>query len=117
MTTEQLSYFPGMQATIFLETLDGYGQRTDDGYDGYTVPVVTRIIFPGCTLAAGYPQPMTQLDVGLYTFQFTLPTGGVSIGSYLVDVAYMNYLGYVNTQTYQIIVTAPFGLYSIGTVS
>lgn len=114
MTTEQLSYFPGMQATIFLETLDGYGQRTNDGYDGYTTPVVTRIILPNGNLADNYPQPMNQLDVGLYNFQFTLPTGGSSIGSYLVDVAYVNYLGYINTQTYQIIVTAPFGVYSVG---
>jgi hypothetical protein len=114
MTTEQLSYFPGMVATIFLETLDGYGQRTNDGYDGYTTPVVTRIILPSGTLAVGYPQPMVQLDTGLYNFQFTLPTGAISIGSYLVDVAYINYLGYVNYQTYQIIVTAPFGTYSVG---
>jgi hypothetical protein len=28
----------------------------------------------------------------------------------------MNYAGYVNYQTYQIIVTAPFGNYSIGSV-
>lgn len=116
MTTEILSYFPGMLATIFLETLDGYGQRTGDGYDGYSVPLVTRVILPSYTLATGYPQLMTQLDVGLYTFQFTLPTGAISIGSYLVDVAYINYVGYVNYQTYQIIVTAPFGNYSIGSV-
>lgn len=116
MTTEILSYFPGMQATIFLETLDQYGQRTNDGYDGYSTPVVTRILLPGFTLATGYPQPMTQLDVGLYTFQFTLPIGAISIGSYLVDVAYMDTAGYVNYQTYQIIVTAPFGNYTIGSV-
>jgi hypothetical protein len=111
--TEILQYFPGMQATIFLETLDANGQRTDDGYGSYTVPVVNRIILPGCTLAAGYPQPMTQLDVGLYTFQFILPIGAVSIGSYLVDVVYTNYVGYVNYQTYQIIVTAPFGNFGV----
>lgn len=114
--TEILSYFPGMQVTIFLETLDANGQRQSDGYDGYSVPVVTRIILPGLTLAAGYPQAMTQLDIGLYTFQFTLPIGAVAIGSYLVDVAYLNYAGYVNYQTYQIVVTAPFGNYGITVV-
>lgn len=111
--TEILSYFPGQQVTIFLETLDVNGQRTDDGYNGSAVPVVLRVILPGYTLASGYPQPMTQLDVGLYTFQFNLPTGAVAVGSYLVDVAYMNTLGFVNYQTYQIIVTAPFGNYGI----
>lgn len=111
--TEILSYSPGQQVTIFLETLDVNGQRTNDGYDGYSVPVVTRIILPGYTLAVGYPQPLVQLDVGLYTFQFQLPVGAVAVGSYLVDVAYMNTLGYVNYQTYQVIVTAPFGNYGI----
>lgn len=112
--TEILQYFPGQQVTIFLETLDANGQRTNDGYDGYTVPVVTRIILPGFTLAIGYPQPMKQLDIGLYTFQFILPTGAVAVGSYLVDVAYISAInGFVNYQTYQIIVTAPFGNYGI----
>ncbi len=114
MTAEILSYFPGQQATIFLETLDLNGERTDDGYDGYTTPVVTRIILPPCfTLATGFPQPMTQLDVGLYYFQFVLPVGAMAVGSYLIDVAYMNTLGYINTQLYQIVVTAPFGNYGI----
>lgn len=111
--TEILSYFPGQQVTIFLETLDGYGQRVD----GATVPMVTRVILPGYTLAVGYPQNMNRLDVGLFTFQFTLPTGAVSIGSYLIDVAYISPInGFVNTQMYQVVVTAPFGQYSIGTV-
>lgn len=114
--TEILQYSPGQQVTIFLQTLDQYGQRTSDGYDGYSTPVVTRVLLPGYTLASGYPQPMSQLDVGLYTFQFVLPTGAISIGSYMVDVAYMNTEGYVNTQIYQIVVTAPFGQYSIGSV-
>lgn len=88
MGATELYYFPGQKATVFLETLDSNGVRAD-GYtppDGY--PIITRVIFPDLTLADGFPQNMTKLDTGLYFFQFTLPTGGSSIGSYGVDVTY-----------------------------
>ena len=101
-----LHYMPGMEVTIFLETkvVDGY--RTNSP----TLPVVNRIIFPALTLASGYPSPMTKLDTGLYYAQFTLPTGAVSIGSYLVDIAYTNpTTNVINNQIYQVVVTAPFG--------
>ncbi len=116
---QTLSYFPGQTATIFLETLDGYGQRINsDGYiDGYAGPIITRLVFPDLTLADNYPAPMTQLDIGLYYYQFVLPTGAISVGSYLVDIAYINAVtSYTNTALYQIAVNAPFGNYGITTV-
>lgn len=103
-----LSYFPGQKVTIFLETTDGYGVRVDST----TVPTVDRIIFPGLTLATGYPQPMIPLDTGLYYYQFDLPTGAISVGSYLVDVSFTNYQDILNTRGYQITVSAPFGNFS-----
>ena len=106
---QTLSYFPGQTPTIFLETLDGYGERADSP----TIPVITRLVFPNLTLAAGYPTNMTQLDVGLYYYQFVLPTGGASVGSYLVDISYTNpSTFYMNTSLYQIVVNAPYGNYS-----
>ncbi|HEY5268636.1 MAG TPA: hypothetical protein VII94_05965 [Candidatus Saccharimonadales bacterium] len=108
-----LSYAPGQVATVFLETLDEYGQRAD----GYTIPVVTKIVYPDFSLAAGYPTNMTQLDVGLYYYQFVLPIGAISVGSYLVDISYTNpSTFYTNTELYQIIVTAPYGNYGITSV-
>lgn len=107
--TQILSYFPGQQVTVFLET------KAIDGYrvDSPTIPMVTRIIFPGFTLAADYPSAMTQLDIGLYYAQFVIPTGAASVGSYLVDVSYTNpSTSVINTETYQIIVNAPFGNFS-----
>ena len=107
-----LSYFPGQQFTIFLET------TTVDGYraDSPTTPMVVRIIFPGFTLAADYPSAMTQLDTGIYYAQFTIPTGADSVGSYLVDVSYTNpSTAIVNHKLYQVVVTAPFG--NFGTTS
>src|ERR1700722_19573367 len=101
--TTILQYSPGQTATIWQEIKDANGVRTNDGY----VPVITRIIVPEFTLMAGYPQGMTQFDIGLYYFQFTLPVGAASIGSYLVDIIYLNPInGFLNTNTYQIIVNA-----------
>jgi hypothetical protein len=106
-----LSYSPGQTATVFLETLDGYGQRAD----GYPAPVITRLVFPDLTLAAGYPVNMVQLDVGLYYYQFVLPSGAFSIGSYLVDISYTNpATGYTsNTELYQIMVSAAYGNFGL----
>ncbi len=107
--TQILSYFPGQKATIYLEIKDGYGTRID----APALPIVSRIIFPALTLATGYPQPMIHLDTGLYYYQFVLPTGAVSVGSYLVDVSYINPNNLaVNSETYQIIITAPYGNFS-----
>jgi hypothetical protein len=103
---QTLSYSPGQTATVFLETLDGYGQRAD----GYITPQVNRLIFPDLTLAAGYPTNMTQLDIGLFYYQFVLPVGAVAVGSYLVDILYANpTTAYINTALYQIAVNAPYG--------
>lgn len=116
MGATELYYFPGQKATVFLETLNGSGVRAD-GYtvpDGY--PLITRIIFPDLTLAVNFPQNMTKLDTGLYMFQFTLPTGAASVGSYAVD-GYYNVPGtgnYLN-KLWQIIVTAPFGNFGLTT--
>ena len=107
-----LYYSPGQKVSLFLETLNASGIRTD----GYTVPVVNRIFLPSLLLSTGLPTNMTKVDVGLYTYQFTLPINATSIGSYLVDVSYNNPANNLtNTALYQVIVTAPFGNYSVGT--
>jgi hypothetical protein len=103
---------PGQTVTIVFETLDGYGSRSD----GYSIPVITRVIFPSLALASGYPQTMTRLDVGLYTFQLTLPTMASAIGTYIVDIAYQNPETGLPEQTFgQIVCTAPYGQYTVST--
>jgi len=118
MGATELYYFPGQKATVFLETLDGYSHRAD-GYtppDGYAF--ISRVIFPDLSLAAGFPKNMIKLDTGFYFFQFTLPTGAASVGSYAVDGYYIvpgsSPITYRN-KLWQIIVTAPFGNFSITT--
>lgn len=110
-----LTFFPGQKATIFLETVDINGVRADgyDGYeDGYAVPLVNSMFLPNLTYASNYPQQMTKLNTGLYMYSFTLPTGAAAVGSYLLDVEFVNPINHlVNNQGFQIIVTAPFGQY------
>ncbi len=114
-----LSHSPGQTVTLFLETKNSDGYYADgyyaDGYtiDGYESPVVQRIVYPDMTLDGYYPYPMTQFDTGIYYYKFTLPTGATSVGSYFVDLAYREPNTYLlKFQSYQILVSAPFGLYS-----
>lgn len=102
-----LSHFPGNKVTIFLEVVDGYGR-----VDSITTPQIDGILFPDYSAAPGYPQPMGHVGTGLYTFQFVLPTGAASIGSYLVQASYSYQDGYSNSQLYQVVVTAPYGNFS-----
>lgn len=117
---QNLSYFPGQTVTVFLETKNSDGYYCDgyysDGYtiDGYEFPVIQRIFKPDFTLDGYYPQPMVQLSTGLYYFKFILPTGASSVGSYFVDIAYREPNTYLlKFYSYQIVVNAPFGLYSV----
>lgn len=124
-----LNASPGQQVTIVLESLLSDGYRSDgynasfgpaDGYDFvdgyYQLPIVERIFFPSLMQASGYPQKMARIDEGLYYFQFTLPTGASAVGTYIVDVQYINPSTSVISQIYyQVIVTAPQGQYSIST--
>lgn len=104
-----LSYQPGQLVTFYKEIKDGYNQRTDDGY----IPVIARVIYPGLCLAPGYPLNMTRVDVGLYYFQLTLPSGAAAVGTYFVDIVSLDpsTLLLVNDSR-QIVVTAPYGNYS-----
>ena len=70
----------------------------------------------------GYPQNMTRLGLGLYTFQLAIPSGASAVGSYLVDIIYRSPFTAggdsgddINYAAYQIIVSAPYGLYGITT--
>jgi hypothetical protein len=112
MSITVLYYYPGQKATIFLETLDSSGLRSD----GYSVSV-EQVILPDLSLDTGYPQDMTKLDTGLYYFQFTIPTGSAGVGTYLIDVSYLHpSTNALITSIYQLVVNAPFGNYgtSIG---
>lgn len=105
------NYFPGQRATIFLETID---PTAGDRADSPTTPVINRVIFPDLSLADGFPQSMVKLDIGLYYFQFVIPFNGNSIGTYFVDGSYSQPVtSVVLPFSYQMVVTAPYGNYSV----
>ncbi len=117
-----LSYTPGQKSTIFLEVKNSDGYRANS----LTAPFISRIfaftstdgytLYDGYLKTDGYNQPFTKVAVGLYFAQLTLPKLAASIGSYLVDASYTSPIdGYVKTQTYQILINAPYGNFSVGT--
>jgi hypothetical protein len=109
---QTLNYAPGQQATIVFQTLNSLGQRAD----GYQLPTITQIIFPTLQLAANYPAPMTRLDVGLFVSNFTLPVLATAVGTYIVDILYLNPDTSTPENDYvQINVQAPFGQYTAST--
>ena len=113
-----LSYFPGQKVTIIQQVLNSDGYR-QDGYSfdmagPFGAPVIARIIFPDFSLAIGYPADMIKLDTGLYSFSFTLPSGGISIGLYIIDIYWYHPTTLQLQQDIaQVVVTAPFGVYGV----
>ncbi len=122
-----LFYSPGQLVTLVTETFDTNGVRADgyvdgyidldgymDGYiDSYHHPMVARLVLPDFSEDADYPAHMTKLDTGLYYYQFTLPKGATAVGSYLADISYTDPVTlYTKTLLYQILVTAPYGIFS-----
>lgn len=108
--TQILNAAPGQQCTIVLEVLDGY-QRADS----LIMPYVSRIVFPSLNMAAGYPQLMNRISTGLYLFNFGIPQGATAVGSYIVDVAWTAPSGQPAQTFYQVVVSAPYGNYSVTT--
>lgn len=105
-----LQYFPGQLVTVILEI------KNSDGYreDSTSLPLINRIILPSLTLAANYPQPMTNIDIGLYYYKFTLPTGSTAVGSYIVDISYIDPNDFsTKSLVYQIIVNAVAGNFGL----
>ena len=101
--------------TFISQNIDGYVNANIDGYiTSSHYPTVTRLVFPDLDLATGYPVRMVKLDVGLYYYQFVLPTGAAAVGSYLVDISYTDPSTlYTKTSLYQIAVNAPYGNFGV----
>ena len=100
----------GQVVRLVVQTLDGYGERTD----GYT-PIVTSVIFPDLSVAAGYPQEMTRVERGLFTRGIQLPQGADSLGTYIANV-YWQENGNPKWEAFAINVARPFGVTSVSPI-
>lgn len=97
-----LQYSPGAPVSIILETKVN-GQRID----GYSAPVVSRVILPDLSLSPIYPINMVRFDTGIYYHRFMLPAGIANIGTYLVDISWTDANNNPFTELYQILVSNP----------
>jgi len=100
--SNSLFYRPGEVGTLVIETFD----PNIDGYriDGYSIPYIDKIYLPknsdgyilstdGYALSLdGYSSSFvfTKLEIGLYLYNFRLPSGPSKIGTYLFDIRYWN---------------------------
>jgi hypothetical protein len=108
--TQVFYHSPGQSVTIVLETLAVTGAREDSP----SLPIVNRIILPSLTLAGNYPQTMIRLDTGLYYYKFALPTGATAIGTYIVDVSYVDpAISALKSVAFQVVVTATAGNFGL----
>lgn len=108
--TQVFYHSPGQSVTIVLETLSVAGSREDSP----SLPIVNRIIFPALTLAANYPQVMVKIDTGLYYYKFILPTGSTAIGTYIIDISYVDpAISALKSIAYQVVVTATAGNFGV----
>ena len=104
-----LNYNPGQEVTILLEILDSTGARVD----GYSLPIVSNVFFPDLTTSTLYPAVMSRLTTGLYYHKFKLPSGASTVGTYIVDLTWADELNNIKNGIYQVVVTAPYGQYSV----
>jgi len=116
-----MNYSPGSRVTLYLETIDATGILADADYtshtiDGYHGPTIHRLILPNFQIDGYYPQPMTRFDAGIYYYQFVLPVGAASLGSFFADIDFLDpATDTMRHHAFQILVSAPYGLYSIST--
>lgn len=96
----------GQRVTLVAQTVDGYSGARVDGY----MPNVQQILFPSLDAAAGFPQNMTRVDVGLYAFTFQIPNGIDSLGTFITSIYFVE-PGTLKQvwQTHVINVARPFG--------
>lgn len=104
-----LQHAPGQLVTVMLQILDTNGERED----GYSTPMVERILLPDLTESPSYPLQMIRIDTGLYYHRFYLPSGSVAVGSYLVDLSFDNAAGDPKQDIVQVICLASGGSFSI----
>lgn len=108
--TQVFYHNPGQTVTIVLQTIGTTGAREDSP----SLPLVNRIILPSLTLAANFPQSMTQLDTGLYYYKFILPTGSTAVGTYIIDAQYTDpATSQTKAIAYQVVVTTVAGNFGV----
>ncbi len=114
MNFSTLYHSPGQQVTILLEVLN----TALIHIDAEEIPSVTALYLPDDSSEEDYPQDMTKLATGIYYFKYTIPRGATAVGTYVPVISWIQPSesedpGTARETIYQIIVTAPYGSYSV----
>lgn len=108
MAITVLNYTPGQIVEILHQITDGYVR-----VDGYSTPVISRVILPDFTTSPLYPLNMVRISTGLYYHKFTLPTGSAALGTYIVDLSWTDPANNTHQDIIQVVVSASYGLFSV----
>lgn len=100
---------PGQNVSLVCQVINNNGTRVD----GYA-PSVESVIFPDLVYAAGFPQTMQRIGVGLYLYSLVIPTGPTSLGTFIASIRWTHPdTSALVYQLNQIQVALPFGNSSV----
>ncbi len=78
--------------------------------DAYSAPMINKIIVPDLSEVPGFPASMIKISTGLYYYNFIIPIAQSSVGSFLVDIEYIDANSMITKNDFvQIIVTNSLG--------
>jgi hypothetical protein len=108
--TTSINTLPGETVVIVVQTLDGYGSRSD----GYEVPTLDLILKPDNTQYSGLPATMTKISAGLYRSSIVIPSGVTATGTYIASCSWPHpSISYHQYEVFIIQVNLPFSNISV----
>lgn len=94
---------PNQSINLIFTVLNSLQQRTN----AVSLPIVTNVYKPDITLLSGFPLEMTNIDVGLYLFNIILPMGQAAIGTYIINISWIDPDTLKQRQTHYQIICKP----------
>jgi len=99
---------PGQTIVLAVEILNSGGSRTD----GYAA-TLDFVLDPSGAALSGYPAAMTRVTTGLYNIGVDIPSGLLSVGTYIASVSWAHpTTSATQYQLFLINVALPFGTYT-----
>ena len=94
--SEIIYAYPKQTINLVFEVLNSSQERTD----APSLPIILNVYKPDLTLFTGYPLVMTNIDIGLYSFNIILPMGPAAIGTYIANIIWTDPSSLKQKQTY-----------------
>lgn len=101
---------PGQIVSLVLQTLDTEGQRADPP----SAPQIDSLYTPDLAPITGYPQDMTKLSTGLWTYKLTITSNASSLGTHIASATWNHPTSNrPQYEIFQIHVVKQFGTFSV----